>query len=258
MTTFLLLIACGIVGGLLFFFLHIPGGAMLGAVVAVLAVKMLGHVETDTPHLFQLGAQIAIGVMVGNMMTGGTLLEIRAMAPLMFGSTALLVVAGALGPGSSAARPGWTRAAPSWPPAPAACRPWWAWPPTWAPTPLPCWPSIWCACTPSCCWRRSWAGGCTVCCRTADTGHKKTAGEGASPPGPDSDGPAATAGRISSKQCGHIPAAPLPDAIKKAPAAAGAMMPQCVLARIPSGTGQRMPFPKNYSEKRRRGSGPSR
>ena len=92
MTTFLLLIACGIVGGLLFFFLHIPGGAMLGAVVAV-----LGHVETDTPHLFQLGAQIAIGVMVGNMMTGGTLLEIRAMAPLMFGSTALLVVAGALG-----------------------------------------------------------------------------------------------------------------------------------------------------------------
>ncbi|WP_337810075.1 AbrB family transcriptional regulator [Desulfovibrio sp.] len=96
MTTFLLLIACGIVGGLLFFFLHIPGGAMLGAVVAVLAVKMLGHVETDTPHLFQLGAQIAIGVMVGNMMTGGTLLEIRAMAPLMFGSTALLVVAGAL------------------------------------------------------------------------------------------------------------------------------------------------------------------
>ena len=30
MTTFLLLIACGIVGGLLFFFLHIPGGAMRG------------------------------------------------------------------------------------------------------------------------------------------------------------------------------------------------------------------------------------
>ena len=97
MTTFLLPIACGIVGGLLFFFLHIPGGAMLGAVVAVLAVKLLGHVEADTPRLFQLGAQIAIGVMVGNMMTGGTLLEIRAMAPLMFGSTALLVVAGALG-----------------------------------------------------------------------------------------------------------------------------------------------------------------
>lgn len=140
MTTFLLLIACGIVGGLLFFFLHIPGGAMLGAVVAVLAVKMLGHVETDTPHLFQLGAQIAIGVMVGNMMTGGTLLEIRAMAPLMFGSTALLVVAGALG----------------------------AW----------------------------------FIFRSA---------------GPDSHSPAATAGRISSKQRGHIPAAPLPDAIKKAP-----------------------------------------
>ena len=45
MTTFLLLIACGIVGGLLFFFLHIPGAAMLGAVVAVLAVKMLGPIR---------------------------------------------------------------------------------------------------------------------------------------------------------------------------------------------------------------------
>ena len=41
MTTFLLLIACGIVGGLLFFFLHIPGGAMLGAVVAVLAFHLV-------------------------------------------------------------------------------------------------------------------------------------------------------------------------------------------------------------------------
>lgn len=97
MTTFLLLIACGIAGGLLFSFLHIPGGAMLGAVVAVLAVKLLGHMESDTPRLFQLGAQIAIGVMVGNMMTGNTLLEIRAMAPMMFGSTVLLIVAGALG-----------------------------------------------------------------------------------------------------------------------------------------------------------------
>ena len=97
MTTFLLLIACGIAGGLLFFFLHIPGGAMLGAVVAVLAVKLLGHVEADAPRLFQLGAQIAMGVMVGNMITGDTLLEVRAMAPLMFGSTALLIVAGALG-----------------------------------------------------------------------------------------------------------------------------------------------------------------
>ena len=80
-TTFLVLMACG----------------LLGAVVAVLAVKLLGHLEADTPRLFQLGAQIAIGVMVGNMMTGGTLLEIRAMAPLMFGSTALLILAGALG-----------------------------------------------------------------------------------------------------------------------------------------------------------------
>lgn len=96
-STFLFLIICGVAGGLLFAFLHIPGGAMLGAVVAVLAVKLLGHMEADTPRLFQLGAQIAIGIMVGNMMTGGTLLEIRAMAPLMFGSTALLMVAGALG-----------------------------------------------------------------------------------------------------------------------------------------------------------------
>ena len=173
MTTFLLLIACGIVGGLLFFFLHIPGGAMLGAVVAVLAVKMLGHVETDTPHLFQLGAQIAIGVMVGNMMTGGTLLEIRAMAPLMFGSTALLVVAGALGAWFICRSAGLDAGSAILATSPGGLQAVVGMASDLAPTPLPCWPSIWCACTPSCCWRRSWAGCCTVCCRTADTGHKK-------------------------------------------------------------------------------------
>lgn len=173
MTTFLLLIACGIVGGLLFFFLHIPGGAMLGAVVAVLAVKMLGHVETDTPHLFQLGAQIAIGVMVGNMMTGGTLLEIRAMAPLMFGSTALLVVAGALGAWFICRSAGLDAGSAILATSPGGLQAVVGMASDLAPTPLPCWPSIWCPCTPSCCWRRSWAGCCTVCCRTADTGHKK-------------------------------------------------------------------------------------
>ena len=157
MTTFLLLIACGIAGGLLFSFLHIPGGAMLGAVVAVLAVKLLGHMESDTPRLFQLGAQIAIGVMVGNMMTGNTLLEIRAMAPMMFGSTVLLIVAGALG-AWFISRAGWTRAAPSWLPAPAGSRPWWAWLPTWAATLPPCWPSILSGSISSCSWPRSWNG----------------------------------------------------------------------------------------------------
>ena len=51
---FLLLLICGAVGGSLFVVLHIPGGAMLGAVVAVLAFKLSGTISIQTPPLFQI------------------------------------------------------------------------------------------------------------------------------------------------------------------------------------------------------------
>lgn len=95
--TFLLIVLCGTAGGLLFHWLHVPGGPMLGAVLAVLAGKLLGQLMTDTPTLFQLVAQISIGILVGNMLTTTTLLEIRSMAGLMFAATGLLLVAGCAG-----------------------------------------------------------------------------------------------------------------------------------------------------------------
>ena len=91
---FLLLLICGAVGGSLFVVLHIPGGAMLGAVVAVLAFKLSGTISIQTPPLFQICAQIAIGVAVGNMLTAQALTEIRNMAGLMTLSTFILIAAG--------------------------------------------------------------------------------------------------------------------------------------------------------------------
>ena len=91
---FLLLLICGAVGGSLFVVLHIPGGAMLGAVVAVLAFKLSGTISIQTPPLFQICAQIAIGVAVGNMLTAQALTEIRNMAGLMTLSTFILLAAG--------------------------------------------------------------------------------------------------------------------------------------------------------------------
>ena len=76
MTTFLLLIACGIVGGLLFFFLHIPGGAMLGAVVAVLVAAILdgviGLILANIPALelpFRYEVFASVLVLVWYIMT---------------------------------------------------------------------------------------------------------------------------------------------------------------------------------------------
>lgn len=77
---FPLIALAGTAGGLLFHWLHVPGGPMFGAVLAVLAVKLLGQVMTATPVTFQLAAQIAIGIFVGNMLTREGLLEIRKMA----------------------------------------------------------------------------------------------------------------------------------------------------------------------------------
>ena len=85
---FLLLLICGAVGGSLFVVLHIPGGAMLGAVVAVLVFKLSGTISIQTPPLFQ------IGVAVGNMLTAQALTEIRNMAGLMTLSTFILIAAG--------------------------------------------------------------------------------------------------------------------------------------------------------------------
>lgn len=95
--SFFLIVLCGTAGGLLFHWLHVPGGPMLGAVLAVLAGKLLGQLMTDTPELFQLLAQISIGIFVGNMLTTETLLEIRSLCGLMFAATGLLIVAGCVG-----------------------------------------------------------------------------------------------------------------------------------------------------------------
>ncbi len=94
---FLLMIGSGVVTGLIFSFMHIPGGAMLGAVVGSLACKFLSQYAGATPPQFQLVIQLGMGVVVGNMMTASSLAEMKAMLPLMIGTTAILIVAGFAG-----------------------------------------------------------------------------------------------------------------------------------------------------------------
>lgn len=94
---FLLLVVCGAAGGWLFHVLHIPGGSMLGAVLGAMAAKLGGLSAVPTPQTYQIVAQIGIGILVGNMLTPSTLLEIKAMLPLMAITTGLLLTAGFAG-----------------------------------------------------------------------------------------------------------------------------------------------------------------
>lgn len=94
---FLSIIACGAAGGLLFQALRVPGGAMLDAVLAVMAVRLPGVFQAPTPGRFQPCAQIAMGIVAGNMMTAANLAQIRAMLPLMAATTGLLLLGGFVG-----------------------------------------------------------------------------------------------------------------------------------------------------------------
>lgn len=96
-TGLLAVLGCGVAGGLLFHVLHIPGGAMIGAVLAVVGVRLIGHLDAMVPGWFQLAANIGIGIVVGNMMTSQTLVEIKSLGTLMVLTTGLLLVAALIG-----------------------------------------------------------------------------------------------------------------------------------------------------------------
>ena len=149
---FALLLIAGTAGGLLFAVLHIPGGMMFGAVLAVLALKLAGNVDIHIPPLFHACSQIAIGIVVGNMLTSQMLVEIRNMAGLMILSTAILVcgrlyfrllhfTADRMDPGSAILAT-----------SPGGLQRWSGWPPIWARGLRWSWPSRWYVCMPSCFW----------------------------------------------------------------------------------------------------------
>ena len=93
---FLLLIAVGTIGGSIFHFAHVPGGAMLGAVICTAAVKIIASFDAVPPDLFHLATQIGLGVVVGCMIDTHHLQQIKSALPVIMLSTLILLLAGFL------------------------------------------------------------------------------------------------------------------------------------------------------------------
>jgi membrane AbrB-like protein len=69
----------GTAGGLLGYFLRIPAGTMLGAMVAVGIYNVIGS-QAYMPAVFRVAAQIILGCMLGMSINRGTLGELKLLA----------------------------------------------------------------------------------------------------------------------------------------------------------------------------------
>ncbi len=97
MTTILLLLLCGAAGGFVFEWFHLPGGAMTGAIVAVIILKSFSALpQAAFPRPFQFAVYLGLGVLVGHMYRPDMLLAVRDTWPVLLLSTVLVLVAGML------------------------------------------------------------------------------------------------------------------------------------------------------------------
>lgn len=95
MSTLLILLCCGAAGGLLFQAFGLPGGAMIGAMLAVIIVKSLTSLPgITTPRSFEFVVYVCLGVIVGNMYRPEMLLVIRNTWPVLIFSTIVVLAAG--------------------------------------------------------------------------------------------------------------------------------------------------------------------
>ena len=95
MGTIVLLFVVGLVGSALFDHFNQPGGAMTGAMLAVILFKSMGSVTTPpTPHWLRFVVYGCVGVLVGNMYNPGMLEAVRDTWPVMLLSTSMIMLAG--------------------------------------------------------------------------------------------------------------------------------------------------------------------
>lgn len=89
------LFAGGAVGGLLFLWLKLPGGAMVGSMIAVILCKTFATLpQTVIPSPLKTAAYIGVGVAIGSLYKPGMLAAVRDTWPVLFISTAILLGAG--------------------------------------------------------------------------------------------------------------------------------------------------------------------
>jgi membrane AbrB-like protein len=92
-----LLFVVGFGGALLFKLLKLPGGAMAGAMICVVAFTMIsGHSSDKAPEWLTFIVYTCVGVMIGSMYKPGMLQAIGATWPTLVLSTALILLAGCL------------------------------------------------------------------------------------------------------------------------------------------------------------------
>lgn len=106
MSPLFMLILCGLGGAFLFTWFHIPGGAMTGAMVAVILLKLLSPLGTATlslslaqvqiPRWVQFCVYTGLGIIVGNMFTPALFSAVRESWWVVLFSTTLTLLAGLL------------------------------------------------------------------------------------------------------------------------------------------------------------------
>ena len=97
MNTTVMLFAVGLAGSFVFDRFHLPGGAMTGAMIAVVAFKTFGSINSpDMAHWVRFLVYGCVGVIVGNMYNPGMLNAVRDTWPMMLLSTSILLLAGLL------------------------------------------------------------------------------------------------------------------------------------------------------------------
>ena len=111
MSTLIILLLCGAAGGFIFEWFGLPGGAMTGAIIAVILLKSFSSLpQAAFPRPFQFCIYAGLGVLVGNMYRPEMLLAVRDTWPVL----------GCSSPFSSSNSATSTSPAPISPPAPAA------------------------------------------------------------------------------------------------------------------------------------------
>lgn len=95
MSTLIILLLCGAAGGFIFEWFGLPGGAMTGAIIAVILLKSFSSLpQAAFPRPFQFCIYAGLGVLVGNMYRPEMLLAVRDTWPVLVISTLLVLVAG--------------------------------------------------------------------------------------------------------------------------------------------------------------------
>lgn len=96
----LIIIACGIAGGGLFVWLRIPGGAMLGSVVAVMLATTAAHFKDipmpAMPATVEDAVFIALGIVVGYTFRPAVLSTFLRHWPVVCTTIAILLASGCL------------------------------------------------------------------------------------------------------------------------------------------------------------------